>query len=45
MQERYTEELKKKHGPNVDPRLVPLDVDASYVAGGGLLHGRYVKTY
>jgi hypothetical protein len=24
VQERYTEQLKKKHGPDIDPRSVPL---------------------
>jgi hypothetical protein len=45
MQERYTEELRKKHGPDVDPRLVPFDVHATYATGRGLPHGRYVKRY
>jgi hypothetical protein len=45
VQERYTKELKKKHGPNVELRLVPIDVDASYAAGGDLPHGRHVKRY
>jgi hypothetical protein len=43
--ERYTEDLKKKHVTDIDPWLVPFDVDASYAAGGGLPHGRYVKRY
>jgi hypothetical protein len=37
------EELEKKHGPVVDLRSVPFDMDAAYSAGGGLPHGRYVK--
>jgi hypothetical protein len=41
MQERYTEELKKIHGPELeDPRLVPFNVNA---AGRGTPHGRYVN--
>jgi hypothetical protein len=43
VQERYTEELKNKHRPDVDLRSVPFDVDASYAVGRGLSHGRYVK--
>jgi hypothetical protein len=44
LQERYTQELKKIHGPELeDPRLVPFNVDAAYAMGGGTLHGRYVK--
>jgi hypothetical protein len=45
VQEQYTEELKMKHGPDIDPRSVPFDIDASYAAGGGLPHERYVKRY
>jgi hypothetical protein len=45
VQERYTEELKKKHWPDVDPRSVPFDMDASYAMGGDLPHGRYDKRY
>jgi hypothetical protein len=44
LQERYTEELKKIYGPEIeDPRLVPFNVDAAYASGGGTPHGRYVK--
>jgi hypothetical protein len=44
LQERYTQELKKIHGPELeDPRLVPFNVDVAYAMGGGTLHGRYVK--
>jgi hypothetical protein len=43
--EGYTRELKKKLGPDVDPRSVPFDVDASCVVGRGLPHGSYVKRY
>jgi hypothetical protein len=42
LQERYTEELKKIHGADVDPKLVPFNVAAMYDAGGGTPHGRYV---
>jgi hypothetical protein len=45
VQERYNKEIKKIHGPDVDLRSVPFDVDTSYVADGGLPHGRYVKRY
>jgi hypothetical protein len=30
---------------DVDLRLVPFDVDASYAVCGGLPHGRFVKRY
>jgi hypothetical protein len=44
MQGRYTEELRKIHGPELeDPRSMLFNVDAAYVAGGGTPHGRYVK--
>jgi hypothetical protein len=44
LQERYTTELRKCHGPHLeDPRLVPFNVDVAYAAGGGTPHGRYVK--
>jgi hypothetical protein len=45
VQDRYMEELRKTHGPDADPRLVPFDVNAAYHAGGGLLHGRYVESH
>jgi hypothetical protein len=45
VQERYTEELRKKHVLDIDSGSVPFDVDASYAVGGGLPHGRYVKRY
>jgi hypothetical protein len=35
----------KKHSPDIDPRLVPFDMDALYAIGGGLPYGRYVKRY
>jgi hypothetical protein len=44
LQERYTQELKKIHEPELeDPRLVPFNVDTAYASGGGTPHGRYVK--
>jgi hypothetical protein len=44
LQGRYTEELRKIHGPELeDPRFVPFNIDAAYAAGGGTPHGRYVK--
>jgi hypothetical protein len=39
------EELRKTHGPDTDPRLVPFDMNAAYHAGGGLPHGRYVESH
>jgi hypothetical protein len=44
LQELYTEELKKIHGPELkDPRLVPFNIDVAYPTGEGTPHGRYVK--
>jgi hypothetical protein len=44
LQERYTEELRKIHGSDLeDSKSVPFNIDATYVVGGGTLHGRYVK--
>jgi hypothetical protein len=44
LQERYTVELKKIHGSELEyPRSVPFNVDATYVVGGGTPHGRCVK--
>jgi hypothetical protein len=44
LQERYTQELKKIHGPELeDPRSVPFNVNAVYASGEGTPHGRYVK--
>jgi hypothetical protein len=44
LQGRYTEELRKIHGLELeDPRSMPFNVDAAYAAGGGTPHGRYVK--
>jgi hypothetical protein len=44
LQGRYTEELSKIHGLELeDPRFVPFNVNATYAAGGGTPHGRYVK--
>jgi hypothetical protein len=45
MQDRYTEELRKTHGPDTDLRSVPFDVNAVYHAGGCLPHERYVKSH
>jgi hypothetical protein len=41
--DQYGEERKKIHEVDVDPRLVPFGKGATYAAGRGLLHGRYVK--
>jgi hypothetical protein len=35
--------MKRKHGPDVNWRSAPVDVEAVYVAGGGAPHGRYVE--
>jgi hypothetical protein len=44
MQEWYTQELKKIHGPELeDLRSVPFNVDTAYAVGRGSPHGRYVK--
>jgi hypothetical protein len=45
VQDRYTEELRKTHGPDTDPRSVSFDANAAYHAGGGLPHGRYVESH
>jgi hypothetical protein len=45
VQDRYTGELRKTHGPDIDPRSVPFDVNAAYHACGGLPHGRYVESH
>jgi hypothetical protein len=45
VQDRYTEELRKTHGPDTDLRSVPFDVNAAYHAGGGLPHGRYLESH
>jgi hypothetical protein len=40
LQERYMQELKKIHGPELeDPRSVPFNVDAVYASNGGTPHG------
>jgi hypothetical protein len=42
MQERYTQELRKIHGDELEgSRLVPFNTDIAYAAGGGTPHGRY----
>jgi hypothetical protein len=43
--DRYMEELRKTHGPDIDLRSVPFDVTAAYRIGGGLQHGRYVGSH
>jgi hypothetical protein len=45
VQGRHTEELRKTHNPDIDPRSVPFDVITTYRAGGGLRHGRYVESH
>jgi hypothetical protein len=45
VQDRYTEELRKTHGPDTDPRSVPFNVNVAYHAGRGLPHGRYVESH
>jgi hypothetical protein len=44
VQDRYTEELRKTHGPVTDLRSVPFDMNVAYHADGGLPHGRYVES-
>jgi hypothetical protein len=44
LQEQFTTELRKIHGPQLeDPRSVPFNIDVVFAAGGGTPHGRYVK--
>jgi hypothetical protein len=44
MQERYTEELRKIHGPDIeDSRSVPFNIDATYAVGGGTCHTRFLR--
>jgi hypothetical protein len=44
LHERYTEELKKIHGPNLeDPNSVSFNIDAAYATSGGTPHRRYEK--
>jgi hypothetical protein len=45
VQNRYTEELRKTHGPDTDLRSVPFDVNVVYHAGGGLSYGMYVECH
>jgi hypothetical protein len=45
VQDRYTEELKKTHGPDIDLRSMPFNVNTMYHAGGGLPYGRYVESH
>jgi hypothetical protein len=42
--DRYTKELRKTHGSDIDLRSVPFDVNAAYHAGKGLPHGKYVES-
>jgi hypothetical protein len=44
LQERYTQELKKIHGPELeDTGSVPFNIDTMYASGGGTPHERYVQ--
>jgi hypothetical protein len=44
LQKRYTEELRKIHGSELeDPMSVPFNVDVAYAAGGGTPHARFVN--
>jgi hypothetical protein len=44
LKERYTEELRKIHKPELEePRLVPFNIDVAYATGEGTPRGRYVK--
>jgi hypothetical protein len=44
--DRYTEELKKIHGPELkDPRSVHFNIDVAYATDGGTQHGRYMWMY
>jgi hypothetical protein len=44
LQERYTQELNKIHGSELeDPRSVPFNVNAAYVSCGVTPHERYVE--
>jgi hypothetical protein len=42
--DRYTEELRKTHCSDTDPRSAPFNKNVVYHAGGGLPHGRYVES-
>jgi hypothetical protein len=39
------EKLRKTHGLDTDPMLVPFNVNVVYHAGGGLPHGRYMESH
>jgi hypothetical protein len=41
--EQYIKELKKKHGPDVDPRMMPFNMDASYAGAEVYLMGDMSK--
>jgi hypothetical protein len=44
LQERYTQELRKIHGDDLeDPRSVPFNPDAVYAVGRGTPHGRSLR--
>jgi hypothetical protein len=44
LQEQYTQELRKIHGDDLEVlQSVPFNPDATYVAGRGTPHERYVK--
>jgi hypothetical protein len=44
LQERYTQELRKIHGDDLeDPQSMPFNSDVAHVAGRGTLHERYIK--
>jgi hypothetical protein len=45
VQDRNMKELRNTHGPDIDPRLVPFDVNDAYHVGGGLPHHRYVESH
>jgi hypothetical protein len=45
VQDRYMEELRKTHGPDIDPRSMPFDLTTMYHASRCLRHGRYVESH
>jgi hypothetical protein len=45
VQDRYMEELRKTHGPDIDPRSMPLDLTTTYHASRCLRHGRCVESH
>ena len=42
LQRRYGEEYEKAHGSEIDWKSQEVDLDAAYLAGDGLPHGRYM---